>query len=114
MDGNLEYIRENFNLNYTAAFIYCPLPNNTTIPTSVSIYAHADLIELRKIDPVVLPKASNRLLVNNNKETTKKQGATIAACVAPMHLNYSKVRFYNLIGILLFHKKNITFFRLGK
>lgn len=85
-EGNFEYIRENFGLNYTASFIFCPLTSEAKIPTSVSVYAYADL----KRDPVVLPKAHNRLLVNNKKET-KAPSAAMAACVAPIYGQYSKV-----------------------
>jgi hypothetical protein len=92
VDGKIEYIRENFHLKFSAAFIFCPLRDSKSIPTSVSIYARSDMENLKtnNNDPVNLPRASNRVLVNSKKEI-KEPGASMAACVAPLYSQYSGV-----------------------
>jgi hypothetical protein len=95
VDGNIEYIRENFQLNFSAAFIFCPLKDSKIIPTSVSIYARSDMVTNIN-DHINLPRASNRVLVNSKKEI-KEIGGTMAACVAPLHSQYSTVGFTTYI-----------------
>jgi hypothetical protein len=90
VDGSIEKIRDHWSRPYTAIFIYCPLRSGVQIPTSVSIYAYDDVKELRKIEPITLPAASNRVIVINRR-ANNETGATMAACVAPIHSNYSKV-----------------------
>jgi hypothetical protein len=92
VDGNIKVIDENWKLPYTAFFIFCPLRANEEIPTSVSIYAYDVVKELRKIEPIALPAASNRVLVINRR-AKNETGATMAACVAPIFANYSRVKF---------------------
>jgi hypothetical protein len=94
VDGNMEYIRENFHVKFSAAFIFCP-HNTSSIPTSVSIYARSDVKDLKNNSDttVNLPKAPNRVLVNSKKEI-KEPGATMAACVAPLHSQFSTVGFF--------------------
>jgi hypothetical protein len=91
VDGNIVYIRENFRLKFSAAFIFCPLKDSKSIPTSVSIYARSDVENLKMNN---LLRASNRVLVNHKKEI-KEPGASMAACVAPLHSQYSRVSFLN-------------------
>lgn len=97
VDGIVEYIRENWSLLYTATFIYCPLRNNGTVPTSVSLYAKEEVAEAKKNDPVELPTAHNRVQVHRNQE---KSGATLAACVKPIHYQFGKVCF----GMFVYQK----------
>jgi hypothetical protein len=92
VDGNIEVIREHWVHPYTAVFIFCPLRADAQIPTSVSIYAYDVVKELRKIEPIALPAASNRVLVTNRR-AKNETGATMAACVAPIFANYSRVKF---------------------
>jgi hypothetical protein len=91
VNGNMEYIRENHGLKFTASFIFCPLKDSKNIPTSVSIYANSDVKDLTKSSPVNLPKAPNRVLVQS-KIDIEEPGADIAVCGAPLHAQYSKVQ----------------------
>jgi hypothetical protein len=91
VNGNIEYSKENFKCFFSAIFLYCPLKEGNNIPTSVSIYAYAEVKHLRDNDPVLLPKAHNRLHVNNRLEI-KEPVAALAACIPPLYGKVLNVR----------------------
>jgi hypothetical protein len=89
----MEYIRENWNLPYTASFIFCPLRADGKIPTSVSLYSSDEVARSKTNDSLNLPTAHNRVRVHHQKEQSQEKsgGATLAACVKPIHYQFGKV-----------------------
>lgn len=82
-----QIIRENWNLKYSACFILCPLRENQTVPTSVSVVSRL------RVTP------NNHLIVHNADgiNATAQQmiqsniPRRMAVCVKPLHFNYSQV-----------------------
>uniref|UniRef100_A0A8D9AU23 Glycosyltransferase family 92 protein n=1 Tax=Cacopsylla melanoneura TaxID=428564 RepID=A0A8D9AU23_9HEMI len=83
-------IRENWNMKYSAIFIFCPLEFNVTLPQSLSI-VHKLKLPIR-----------NLLIVRDNKgqmESEDYQGQSyreppperMVVCVKPLHFTYDKV-----------------------
>lgn len=81
--ANVKAIKENFNLQYSATFVTCPLNKaNGTIPESVSVVTANDFFA-----------AANRLRILNaaervNKELEEKN--EIGICVKPIYSNYPR------------------------
>ncbi|XP_065352876.1 uncharacterized protein LOC135947833 isoform X2 [Cloeon dipterum] len=86
-------IREHWNMDYLACFIFCHMPDKRRIPISVSVYsdaaAHLFLTTKNKTD---LLEPGNRLQIHVlRRKESSFSNPTLAACVKPLHYNYSKV-----------------------
>ncbi|XP_059480284.1 glycosyltransferase family 92 protein F13G3.3-like [Neocloeon triangulifer] len=78
-------------MNYSACFILCPVKNSSRMPTGVSVYSDNMIGPFLKSKSFNnLPKAGNHMRIHRIEE--RKMGSQeIAACVKPLHYNYSKV-----------------------
>lgn len=94
VDGTNVLIRENWNLNYSAFFILCPLKEQYSVPDAVSVIERKRLINDSSYQP------SNWLNVENNFKLKQDKNNTneIAVCVKPIHYSYDKI--LNLIEFI--------------
>ncbi|KAG8242983.1 hypothetical protein J6590_054032 [Homalodisca vitripennis] len=100
--GKVKVIRENWNLEYSACFVLCPLHGNQLVPASVSVVSRL------RVAP------SNHLLVHAPSPTANITGQ-LAVCIKPLHHNYSQtlkliefIELNSLLGVSHFFFYNHT------
>ncbi|XP_059471598.1 uncharacterized protein LOC132194367 isoform X2 [Neocloeon triangulifer] len=82
---------ENWNLNFSACYILCPLNGSPNIPTSVSIYSK-EVIQpfLINGDIELLADAGNKILIHTQSEDKNLKKSDMAVCVNPFYKQYSR------------------------
>ncbi|XP_033211221.1 uncharacterized protein LOC117169137 [Belonocnema kinseyi] len=95
--AKVKVIRENWNLKYSACFVICPIPKDSSskvkIPETVSIVAR------------LRAQPTNRILVQNRPIERPVEKKPLAICVKPLHYDYNRVlqlvefiELYRLLG----------------
>jgi hypothetical protein len=91
VQGTVQYMPENWRLNYSACFIYCPLDGKTKLPTSVSVYGKDEVRTAYSENGIItLKRPGNRVLIHGSKRKRDAQ-QPLAVCVKPMHYNFDRV-----------------------
>ncbi|KAK2714536.1 hypothetical protein QYM36_008932 [Artemia franciscana] len=104
VQSNVKVIRENWNLKYSAVFIYCPMSNE--IPDFVSISSNGSLPFSRSfsstesIDPKTLVNGNILPILNRNPPATTSE--LLGVCVKPFHFEWNQA--INLLEFLELHK----------
>lgn len=108
VQAGINVIRENWNLNYSAAFLTCSLAPGLPCPAAVSI-----------LHPMDREPPSNYLKVQNHKTGLKDSRdavpETIGVCVKPLHFSYNKslellqfIELNRILGVSRFTLYNDT------
>ncbi|KAJ6216445.1 hypothetical protein RDWZM_007602 [Blomia tropicalis] len=122
----LRPIREHWNLNYSAYFIFCPIPlssgvNRTIVHRSISIFAfnnnnnqQQQQQQQQQLNMIV---PSNRIVIHSSKTTTTdvnmNESNQMAVCVKPLHYHYNQsihmiefIELNRLLGVDHFYMYN--------